>query len=200
MKNTKYLIFLIFALAIVGIGLDKSTGANQEIILKFTEQTVTEGDTEDVIRFVKNQLKGVATGDIQIKKALNGTLKITYHSDIEIAQIKAIFSQNSSLVLETNNSNDELPSPIQEDLIGFQLDVFEIQTSKDFVGFTGTVVEFKTESIRFFTPDVYALSQQLIKEEDARTEQAYHTYTSIALAIDDSFCTVPQVRAGPILG
>lgn len=200
MKNTWYLLFLVFALAIVGISLDKSNGANQEIVLKFIEQAATDGETEDVIRFVKNQLKDVATGDIQIKKAQNGTLKISYHSDIEIVQIKAIFSEYSELVLDTNTASDELPIPSQEDLIGFQLDVFEIQTAKDFAGAAGTVVEFKTESIRFFTPDVYGISERLVKEEDASTALAYHTYNTIALAIDDSFCTVPQVRAGPAIG
>ena len=62
MKNTWYLGIFVLALALVGISLDKSTNANQEIVLKFTESEVTSGQTEEVIRFVKSQLETIAVG------------------------------------------------------------------------------------------------------------------------------------------
>lgn len=198
MKNTWYLVVLIFALAIVGISMDKSTGANQEIVLKFTEQGVTEVETADVLRFVKSKLQKVTSGEIQIKKNEDGTLKITYYSDIDVVQIKEIFTQNNALLVTTNtNSSEEFPIPNQKELTGYQLDVFEIQNANDFAGSAGTVVEFKTESIRFFTPDVYVFSQQLAKEENTSTKRAYSNYSTIALTIDYSLCVVHQVRAGP---
>lgn len=202
MKNTWYLGFLVFALALVGISLDKSASANQEIVLKFTELGVTEGETQEVIRFVKDQLREVAIGDIQIQQAKNGMLKISYYSETSITEIKDLLSNQNNLVLENSISSSKEGNPTQDekDLVVYQLDVFEIQTAKDLVGSNGTVVEFKTESVRFFTPDVYVFSDQLVKEKDASVALAYHTHRIIALAIDDSFCTVPQVRAGPALG
>ncbi len=202
MKNTWYLGIFVFALALMGVSLDKSTNANQEIVLKFTESEVTSGQTEEVIRFVKSQLETIAVGEIQIKKSDYGTLKITYYSEVATAQIKKLLSSQSKLVLSdvVRNGENQFPEPDTDDFEGYQLDVFEIQTSKDFAGASGTIVEFKTESIRFYTPDVYTFSEQLIKEETANIKRTFLINTTITLAIVDNFCTVPQVRAGPVVG
>ena len=202
MKNTWYLGIVVFALALVGISLNKSTNANQEIVLKFTESEVTSGQTEEVIRFVKSQLESVAIGGIQVKESDYGTLKITYYSKVATAQIKKLLSSHNKLVLGdvASNGKNQFPKPDKDDLTRYQLDIFEIQTFKDFAGASGTIVEFKTESIRFYTPDVYAFSEQLVKEEAASIKRVLHTNTTIALAITDRFCTVPQVRAGPVVG
>lgn len=198
MKNTWYLGFLVIALTFLGISLDKKTSANQEIILKFTNLSVTEGETQDVLRFVKEQLKEVAVGDIQIKTSGNGTLKISYYSDAAIADIKELFSEKSSLVLTNGLYDDESSHPEKEDFEGYELDVFEIQTPNESVGSEGTVVEFKTESVRFYTPDVYSFTETYTTTKTTTIAVIYHTYATIALAIDQNSCTVPQVRAGPL--
>ncbi len=202
MKNTWYLGILVFALAFVGMSIDKSASANQEIVLKFTEFEVSELETQEILHFVKSRLQELAIGEIQIHQSQKGTLKITYYSDVEVAVIKELLSNKNSFALEGGVSDSEKRNPLPEDLdlASYQLDVFEIQVSKDIAGASGTVVEFKTENIRFFTPDVYGFSEHLIKEKELSTQRAYHTFNVIALAIGDNFCTVPQVRAGPVLG
>lgn len=200
MKNTWYLGMFVFALALLGLSIGKSTRANQEIVLKFTERDVTEGKTKEVLRFVKSQLQEVTTGDIQVKQSGKGTLKIIYYSDKDVSEIKELLSYQIELALEDKipASGTQFPSPENIDLAGYQLDVLEIQAAKDFVGATGTIIEFKAGSIRFFTPNTCSFFEQLIKEKEASTTRAYHSYTTIALAISDSFCKVPQVRAGPV--
>lgn len=202
MKNTWYLGFFVFALALIGVSLDKSASANQEIILKFTELGVTEGEAQEVLSFVKDQLKELAVGDIQIRQSKDGALKISYYSKTSIAEIKNILSSKSNLVIdnEDTSSQDKDSVPKEKDLAAYQLDIIEIGDANDLLGAKGTVVEFKTENVRFFTPDVSIFSEQILKEKDASVALAYHTFNAIALAVDDNFCTVPQVRAGPAVG
>ena len=200
MKNTWYLGILVFALAFVGISIGKSTNANQEIILKFTALEVTDGETQDVIHFVKSQLQGVATGQIQIKQSSKGTLKITYYSDIDIAVVKKLLFNTNAFVTqnEGSGSNEQIPFSENSDLARYQLDIFEIQTFKNLKKNSGAVVESKREGVRFFIPEFSTFSSQQIKEKEASTHRAYHAFNTIVLAIDNSCCAVPQVRAGPL--
>lgn len=200
MKKSWYLGFLVVALTFLGISLDKTTSANQQIVLKFTNLAVSEGETQEVLSFVKQQLSQVAVGDIQIKKSANGDLKISYYSNVAIADIKELFSEKSALFLTDTVPSNESSQSGKEDFEGYELDIFEIQSPKESVGSEGTFVEFKTESVRFYTPDAYSFTETYISLKTASIAVSYHNYATIALAIDQGSHTVPQVRAGPLNG
>ena len=201
MKNKWYISLLVIALAIVGVSLDKSSVANQEIILKFTNLEVSENESREVLGFVKNQLEGVAVSNIQIQKSQDGTLKITYHSTMDVSEIKVLLSQTNHLVLDMDSgmSTDELPFSNEGDVGGYQIDVFEIQPAKDLAGATGTVVDVKTEIIRFFTPDANTTSVHLERKDTTQAKVLYTVCNSKTLLLNDGFCLIPQVRAGPIV-
>ena len=198
MKKSWYLGFLVVALTFFGISLDKTTSANQQIILKFTNLAISEGETQEVLSFVKQQLSQVAVGDIQIKKSANGDLKISYYSNVAIADIKELFSEKSALFLANTVPDNESSKSGKEDYEGYELDIFEIQSPKESVGSEGTFVDFKTESVRFYTPNFYSFSETYTEITSNSIVVMYHTYTTIALAIDQGSYAVPQVRAGPL--
>jgi len=98
MKNKWYISALIFVLAIVGINLEQVSVPNQEIVLQFIDVEVSLHETQDVIALVKSQLEAVAVDNIKIQDLGNGTLKITYYSDIAVSEIKKIVLGERNLV------------------------------------------------------------------------------------------------------
>ncbi len=201
MKNKWFISALLFALAIVGISLEQVSAPNQEIVLQFGDIEVTLDETEEAIALVKSQLEALDVDNIQIQESGNGTLKITYYSDIHVSEIKKIFSDESSVAVNQTSyvtkNTSEFPS--EEDVTSYQIDVYEIQKNIDIVGSSGNVLEPKSEIIRFFTPDSYAaISKQKEVEKNKAEKIAYTIHRKIAIAIDDSSYNIPEVRAGPI--
>lgn len=202
MKNKWYISALIFALAIVGISLDKVSVPNQEIVVQFADVEVTLAETQDAIALIKSQLQAVDVDNIQIQESGNGTLKITYYSDVEVDEIKKIFSRERGLALDHTSydfGKDDTKFPFEKDLKNYQLDVYEIQDINELVDSSGTILELKSEIVRFSTPDGYATLSKIRSEEKNKTEKlAYVVQRNIAIAIDNSSYNIPEVRAGPI--
>ncbi len=202
MKNKWYISALIFALAIVGISLEQVSVPNQEIVLQFTDAEVTSHETQGAIAHVKSQLEAIDVDNIKIQELGNGTLKITYYSDIDVSEIKKIVTGERNVAVDytsynTNKEDTKLPS--EKDTKTYQLDIYEIQDANDLVSSSGNVVELKSESIRFFTPDTYASINKLCSEGRNKAEKlAYIIHRNIAITIDDASYTIPEVRAGPI--
>lgn len=200
MKNKWFISALIFALAIVGISLEQASVPNQEIVLQFADVEVTLDETEEAIALVKSQLEALDVDNIQIQESGNGTLKITYYSDIHVSEIKKIFSGENGLAVNQTSftTKDNSQFPPEEDVTSYQIDVYEIQKNVDSVGFTGNILEPKSEIIRFFTPDTYAAVRNQKEVEKNKTEKvAYTIHRKIAIAIDESSYNIPEVRAGP---
>lgn len=199
MKNNWYISLFILALAIAGIGLDQSSIANQEVVLKFTNLEVSETESQEVINYIKGQLEEANVENIQILKPEQGVLKIKYHSDLDVARIKEIFSKGNDFALEKSNNKSSTKFPLENegDVSSFHLDVFEIQLDKDFVGTPGTVVEGKSEIVRFFAPDGLSILGNLEDKDTEIAQVAYNTSFCKTLGIEIGFCRIPQVRAGP---
>jgi len=201
MINKWFISVLIFALAVVGISLKQVAAPNQEIILQFADVEVTLDETQEAIALVKSQLEALDVDNIQIQESGNGTLKITYYSDIHVSEIKKLFSSESSLAVHQtpHTTEDSSKFPSEEDTTSYQIDVYEIQKNIDIVGSSGNILEPKSEIIRFFTPDSYAaISKQKEDEKNQAEKVAYTLHGKIAIAIDDSSYNIPEVRAGPI--
>jgi hypothetical protein len=201
MKNKWYISALIFALAIVGISLEQVSVPNQEIVLQFADVEVTLHETQDAIALVKSQLEAIDVDNIKIQELGNGTLKITYYSDVDVSEIKKIFTGERSLAVDyTSHDTDKEDAllPPEKDVKSYQLDIYEIQDANDLVGSSGNVLESKSEIIRFSTPDTYAsISKQCSEEKNKVEKLAYTVHRNIAIAIDNSSYNIPEVRAGP---
>ena len=186
MKNKWYISALVFALILVGINLEQASVPNQEIVLQFADAEITLDETQDVIALVKEQLETVAVDDIKIQDLGNGRLKITYYSDIAVSEIKKILSGETSVAIDytQNTDKDDTKSPLDKDLKAYQFDVFEIQETNSLADSSGNVLESKSETIRFFTPDTYVFNGKQSCEEKNKTEKLAYTavsYTHLTL-------------------
>lgn len=203
--QTKWLLSsFIFILAIAGISLEQIAVPNQEIVVQFTHEDVTLSETQDAIAVVKEQLKAIGVHNIQVQESVNGRLKITYHSDVDVLSIKRILSQENTFDLgyasfKAPNEPTEFPS--EKNTKNYELNVYEIQNGTDFeTDFNGYVLEIETKTNRFFVPDYYAASNVLSVSEKNKTDKlAYAIHKNVALAIDNTSYVIPEVRAGPIV-
>jgi hypothetical protein len=97
----------------------------------------------------------------------------------------------------SSSSDKELPFSKEENLSSYEFDVFEIQPLKDYIGATGTVVEVKSEIIRFFTPEAFPFLETLEEKHISITKVLYTTCGLKTQEIQVGFCDVPEARAGP---
>ncbi len=203
MKAKWYISTLIIILSLFGVvSQQQITVPNQEIVLQFTDASITSEDTQNTIAIVKKQLQDLGVSNIQVNETENGKLTITYYSDADVASIKKTFSKEKNLQLDYDFKNQDEESsrlPFDENTISYNLDVYEIQSGGDTEwDLNGTsVVELKPESNRLAKPNTYAFFNALEINESI-VKVTYKTRYNIAIAIDNTSHKIPEVRAGPL--
>ena len=118
MKSKWYLSTLIFILALLGFSQPQVYVPNQEIVVQFSVDEVTFDEAQNAILIVQKQLQGIGAHNIQISEPEQGSFKFTYYSDIDVASIKEIFSEEKSLALgytSYSQSEDGDETPFEED-------------------------------------------------------------------------------------
>ncbi|PIA80708.1 hypothetical protein BFR04_15985 [Gaetbulibacter sp. 4G1] len=203
MKAKWYISTLIIILSLFGVVCQQQIAVpNQEIVLQFTNTSITSEDTQKTIAIVKKQLQDIGVSNIEVNETENGKLTITYYSDADVASIKEIFSKEKIGLVSAFKNQDEEPSklPFDENTISYNLDVYEIQngsdTEWDLNGIS--VVKLKPESNRLAKPNTHAFFNTLEINESI-VKVTYKTYYNIAIAIDKTSRKIPEVRAGPLV-
>lgn len=202
MINKWFLGSLLAVLALIGISLDQTAGPNQEIIIKFSDSNTLQENGYEAVILVRSELEKINVSNINIEEFINGTLKITYYSDLEVREVKKIFSESTVLsqsLLYASQEEDK-EHPFDNKNIGdYYLDVFKIQDSNDVDGHTGAIVDYKSDYTRFSRVHGYAyLKAHDIHHQNNVDQIAYQTSETSALTIDNSSYKIPEVRAGPI--
>ena len=196
MRNKWYLYTFIIALAILGISLEQNTVPNQEILIKFATSQNNVHNTQDAIALVKSKLENVDVSNIKVEKLIDGTLKLSYYSDLEVSEIQEIFSETSNSQAYTTTP-DHYPTDDGADY--YKLDIYKIQDTSDFDGPVGHIIEPKSETTRATSFDTYAaFNNQQVREENSNTHTTYTLYRYNAIALENIQYRIPQVRAGPI--
>ena len=200
MKTNWYLGALIFILTLFGFSQQQKEVPNQEIIFQFADNHVKLEVAQNAVAIVKKQLQSIGVDRIKVRETADGSFKITYYSDIDVAAIKEIFSKEKNLELGYTFSDEEdkeFPSP--EVSSSYKLNVCEIGSNSDFEsGLNGYILKLTLENERLFNPIVYFSSNQLDSREIEKIEKtAYKLHSIIAAAIDNSSHNIPEVRAGP---
>ncbi len=203
MHTKWYIRISILILALVGIGLDQIAVPNQEIVVQFVDEDVTFDETQDAIAIVKTQLESIGVERIQVQKSVDGKLKITYYSDIDVVSIKNILSKGTSWNLGyalNAPSKEPAGSSSQNTSKIYELDIHEIQNLNDFEsGFDGYMLEPESKSNRSNIPYVYFSKSEIdVDKRDQIDKVAYILQKTIAVAIGDYEHTIPEVRAGPV--
>lgn len=195
-----YISTLIIILAFLGVNQEQISAPNQEIVLQFSDYEMSSVDAQNAVAVITSQLQSIGADNIHVQEERNGKLKITYFSDIDVASVKEVLSNQKSLELgynSYNNSQGKSPSKKPSDTYNF--DVFEIKSSTDFEsGFDGYVINNKSENDRFSNPNVFASSNSIsVKKKNQIDEVAFVVNRNIAIAIDNISYKIPEVRAGP---
>jgi hypothetical protein len=104
-RNKWYLYTFIIALAILGISLEQNAVPNQEILIKFTTSQNSVHNTQDAIALVKSKLENVDVSNIKVEELADGTLKLSYYSDLDVSEIQKIFGKENSSQAYTTTSD-----------------------------------------------------------------------------------------------
>jgi len=194
---------LIFILTLIGVtNWQQVPVANQEIVLQFTNAAVSSQESQHTIAIIKKQLLTIGISNIQVKKQENGSLKITYYSETDVANIKKILSEEKDLAFGfITSGEDEIPSksPSKDNPKTYNLDIFEIHKQDSDTGFSGKyAVIFKQDNNRVFylTPSLSS-SKIDFNAEVFLVKKSYNFHENTAIILEDASHIIPEVRAGP---
>ena len=176
---------------------------NQEIVLQFTSDDISYDETQNAITNVKKQLHHLGINEILIGDVIDGVLTITYHSSIDIKSIKkSLLEKGMNLGnASVKNGSESLKSTSKENAQNYNLDIYEIQDdSKQNQGSAGKfVIVAKQDYDRYSNSNVVSNHNKINVSETAKLAKlALKVYGSIAIKIDQTSHSIPEVRAGPI--
>ncbi len=203
MNSKWYVSTLFFVLAFLGVSLKQSSTPNQEIVVQFNNNGVTQDEALNALAIVKEQLQEIGVENIRVQESANGTLKITYYSEIDVAGIKELFAKDKNLelgyTLYSHNEEDPGVPPLTYSS-NYKLNVSEIQKGQDLASdFEGFLFESKSVTTRYINADVYFSHSEVDIWEKNRLEKvAFELHSNQALLIDNSSHNIPEVRAGPL--
>ncbi len=202
MNSRWYFSAIIFLLALAGIKMENSSLSNQEIVVHFNDEAAAENQAQNAIAVVKQQLQRIGVENIQIVETADGTLKITYYSDLAVSHIKDILSNAELDIDYTSDGQNEGPLHVPSDLEvkSYELSVHEIQSGADGeADFDGYVIEFVNGKERFVPPvDHTSLNGFSAYRKCSIDKVAYSVNRNRLLFINNFSRHIPEVRAGPV--
>jgi hypothetical protein len=199
MNNKWYISALVIILAFLGgvATQEQNQIPNQEIVLQFSDASVTDSEAQLAIAAVKEQLQAIGVHDIKVTDFDQGYLKIAYFSKKDVASIKKILSEGVTLEM-----SDDIPIdfPSNKNEIAYNLEVYEIQNGyNQAFHLSGKLgVEQKADNDRLSNTNTFANSK--INEYtvlELKTNVAYRFQNDIGITIDHITHKIPEVRAGP---
>ena len=195
-----YIAVFAILLAVVGIGFVPSSVPNQEIVVQFSQETSPQ-ETNTAIVQVKEQLSKLGIEDVKILKGVDGSLRISYYSEIDVLFVQEIFArQQVGLFKNTNNTNSDFP--FQDTTDTYQFTVSEIGAGDTSVhnGLKGHFLEIESKSHRFYPPEFFfAAVSNSFKKEFKRTELSVRIYSQQLQLVAVTSLLLPETRAGPIV-
>ncbi|MFK7780742.1 hypothetical protein [Psychroserpens sp.] len=200
MNKKWYISALVIIIALLGgvASQEQNQTPNQEIVLQFSNTTVTNDEAQHAIAAVKQQLQTIGVHDINVTDYQDGFLKITYFSDTDVTSIKKLLSNEGSITLE-RDIPFELPS--DKGGIAYNLDVYEIQNGyDDAFHLSGKLgIEHKSDNDRLSNTNPYANSKRTdYTVFELKINLAYKFHNHIGITIDHISHKIPEVRAGPV--
>ncbi|MCF6308665.1 MAG: hypothetical protein L3J09_12040 [Flavobacteriaceae bacterium] len=203
MKTKWYFGTFIFLLTLFVVNQQQISIPNQQIVIQFVNNEVASVEVQQTIATIKKQLKLIGVEHIQIRESENGSLKISYFSDVNIASIKKIISEENEFQLGVSSISQNETSneaPLKEKSNTYKLDVYEIQKGDDSEkDLNRLAFELKPEIDRFFKPNVYLLKIEIDVWKTNKIEKvAFTIQKNIATEINKVSHIIPEVRAGPI--
>lgn len=199
MKKTWYFGALLIAFTFLGIYQNQFSEPNQEIVLKFTDVSITSDEAQSAIVTVKEQLQTVGISAIRVQELKEGQLKISYYSTVDVESIKKLLVEDGKIELSCSpKSTKDLPS--EKTPKNYKLDVFEIHKNKDLAsGLDGKYVfNLKQNNERFYNPSVHFFNNDVdAKNVNSIVKVAFKVSKNSIVEVDNTTGNIPEGRAGP---
>ena len=198
--NAKWCVStLIIILAFLGLSQEQTKVSNQQISLQFTAvELASENAHDEVLAAITKRLKVLGVDAIEIIENDGRQLSIRYYSDVDAISVKAFLSQENQLSL---TNEEELPSDYPKEQLPekYNLVVSDLQQQADSsITINGTLVSIQNQDDdRFSNPVILQFNNAIVSKQDATVQLAFKINTVIAIAIDNTSQTIPEVRAGP---
>lgn len=199
MKTKWYISTLIIVFTLLGIYHTSSSLPNQEIVVKFNDDKVTNDQSQHAIASIKQQLYGFGVDNIQVRQVSNGNFRIVYHSSVTVENIKKSLTSNENLSSDVASFGLNHKQSSDNNQKHYNLDVYEIQGVNVDYDLTGTLtLETKYVYDRFVNShDNSNLVDVNETIGDETLQIDFKRNRAIVLAIEDTSHTIPEVRAGP---
>lgn len=198
-----YFTGLIVALAFIGVSIEKSAVPNQEIVVQFNENSRSSDEAQQAISEITEQLKSIGVADVQVSEMLDGTLKVTYYSTIDISVIENLFNKQNKIRLGDtafNETEDSSRIPFSTDSNTYKLQVVKIQNDYGSdLGFHGLPVEIKSIKDQYLNQILSLGSSEInFGLKNTVEREVGKNYHYVALSINNTSHKIPEVRAGPL--
>lgn len=200
MKTKWYISTFIIVFTLLGICNINSSLPNQEIIVKFNDDKVTNDQSQNAIASIKQQLQDFGVDNIQVRQVSNGNFRIVYHSSVAVESIKMALSSSENITKDISSFNlNHQKQSSDNNQKHYNLDVYEIQgISVDF-DLTGSLtLETKYVYDRLVNSIDYSNVVDVNETIGDETLQIdFKRNRAIVLTIENTSHAIPEVRAGP---
>lgn len=196
--NSKWLYGALFVLLVsLGVQMDRNLLSQQEIALQFTEQGFTQENAQQAIAEVKSQLQKAGANNIQLLEVGAGELKITYSSNLSVAQIQQLLADAG---LALHQPLDAPQTPEQDVLTAYQLDVYELHETGTDLDIEGApVVEFQVkEHLTVPATAGFLVYAEFELSAFPKATKAQISAANTQLNSRHAYL-LPEVRAGPMV-
>ncbi len=200
--NTKwYISTLIILIALLGLNQEQTKVVNQQIVLQFADaETTSVNGYDDTLATITKKLQALGIANIEIIETDDAQLSIRYYSDIDAFRIAEFLSKGSELPF-TYKDIDQLPADLPKEQLpeNCSIVVSDLhQQTDDGLGLNGKFAfELNQDYQRFSNLVFIPNSNSIILEPDTIVQVAYRMNSVIAIAIDNTSNSFPEVRAGP---
>lgn len=197
-----YIPILLIALTFFGGSLEQSALPNQEIVVQFNAEKVSDSEAQQAIARITSQLKSVGVQNVVVSKIHGSRLKVTYYSTTDVITIKNLFKEEGKLQLDDTAFNEKQTSseiPFSKNTSIYKLDVVKLQ--KDYSansGLQGLPIILKSAKDTYLKPIIsLCVSETEFILKQQKEQVAFKNYRSVSLLIDTTSHKIPEVRAGP---
>ncbi|MDP5062487.1 MAG: hypothetical protein NWP64_11265 [Maribacter sp.] len=198
--NAKWCVSTLFIiLALLGLCQEQKKASNQQILLQFADvELASETAHDEILAVITKKLEVLGVDAVQIIENDGRQLSIRYYSDVDADSVKAFLSRENQLSIL---NEEELPSDYPKEQLPekYNLVVSDLhQQAENGVTINATlVVPQKHDAKTFSHPVVLPFSENILFEQNTIVDTAYKINRTIAIAIDNTSRTIPEVRAGP---
>ncbi|QAA81667.1 hypothetical protein EI546_07980 [Aequorivita sp. H23M31] len=198
-----YILGLFTVLVFYGAGTEQTIlNSNQEIVVRFNAHSISSEQVDIAISEITSQLEAIGVEHVQVSDLIDGKLKVSYYSALEVGVIKSLLYRQNKIDLGNSafNEKNNIPEvPYGNNSKQYQLEVVKIHTdSGSGVGFQGVLVEAKFFGDQYLKPRFALVSSEIIYVPRDNFENINPViYASLPGLITHLDYKVPQVRAGP---